>query len=165
MNTAAPTTAEMSVDYINPMISATINVFEMMLNCKPTRTGLLLKETHTPKFELSAVIGVTGKAAGTIVLSLSKTTALDALERMVGIRVEEIDADVRDAVGELTNMIAGQAKAQMAQLELSISIPNIVSGSDHVVHYPSNVTPICVDFESEVGPFTIEVGFATITGS
>jgi len=165
MNTAAPTKAEMSVDYINPMISATMNVFEMMLGCKPTRTGLLLKESHTPKFELSAVIGVTGNAAGTIVLSLSKKAAIDVLERMVGIETDEIDADVRDAVGELTNMIAGQAKAQMAQLELSISIPNIVSGSDHVVHYPSDVTPICVDFESEVGPFTIEVGFAALSES
>ena len=47
----------------------------------------------------------------------------------------------------------------MEQLELSISIPNIVSGKDHNVHYPSNVTPICIVYDSEIGPFAIEVGF------
>jgi len=65
-------------------------------------------------------------------------------------------------VGELTNMIAGAAKAQLAHLELSISIPNIVTGPDHVVHYPTEVTPICILFESELGDFIIEVGFAKL---
>jgi len=50
----------------------------------------------------------------------------------------------------------------MERLELSISIPNIVSGVDHVIHYPSNVRPICISFESEVGSFAIEVGFTGI---
>ena len=57
-------------------------------------------------------------------------------------------------------MIAGSAKAQLAQLELSISIPNIVSGKDHTVHYPSDVKPLCIIFESDIGPFAVEVGFS-----
>ena len=71
----------------------------------------------------------------------------------------ELDADVRDAVGELTNMIAGHAKSKMAKLELSISVPTIISGTDHEVCYPSEVKPICIIYESEIGPFAIEVGF------
>jgi chemotaxis protein CheX len=159
MSTVAPSKSALTAEYINPVISATSTVFETMLDCKPERTGLMLKETASPKHEVSAVIGVTGKAAGTIVLSLSRGTALEVLNRMVGIETTEITADVCDAVGELTNMIAGSAKAQMERLELSISIPNVISGPGHIIHYPSNVKPICIVFESEIGPFTIEVGF------
>ena len=115
-----------------------------------------------PQFELSAVIGITGRANGTIVLSLSKCAALEVLNRMVGIEVTEIDADVCDAVGELTNMIAGSVKAKLEKMELSISIPNIVSGKGHNIHYPSSVQPMCILFDSEIGPFSIEVGFTGI---
>jgi chemotaxis protein CheX len=157
MTTMAPGA---TATYVNPVISATKTVFETMLNCTPRRTGLALKENLSPPHEVSAVIGVTGKAAGTIVLSLSRQTAFEVLNRLVGVQAKEVNSEVCDAVGELTNMIAGAAKAQMAQLALSISIPNIISGPNHVVHYPSNVTPISIVFDSDLGPFAIEVGFA-----
>jgi len=57
-------------------------------------------------------------------------------------------------------MIAGSAKAQLEHLEASISIPNIITGKGHTVHYPSNVSPICIAFDSEIGTFTIEAGFS-----
>lgn len=162
MSTAELSKSELTAEYINPIITATRSVFETMIGCTPTRTGLMLKETMSPKFELSAVIGVTGKAAGTIVLSLAHCTALEILNRMIGVEATEINTEVCDAAGELTNMIAGAAKAQMEKHELSISIPNIISGKDHHVHYPSNVTPICIVFDSEAGPFAIEVGFTSL---
>jgi chemotaxis protein CheX len=161
--TAAPSKFELTADYINPVISATRTVFETMMDCTPVRTELVLKENMSPTFEVSAVIGVTGKAAGTIVLSLARCTALEVLNRMIGTEAEEINTEVCDAVGELTNMIAGTAKAKLEQFELSISIPNIISGKDHSIHYPSNVTPICIVFDSEIGPFAVEVGFSSLS--
>lgn len=160
MSIAAPSCSALTAEFINPILSATKSVFETMLNCSPRRAGLVLKENMSPRYELSAVIGVTGRAAGTIVVSLSRSAAVQVLERMVGAQADEINTEVCDAVGELTNMIAGSAKAQLAQLELSISIPNLVSGVDHHVHYPSDVQPICIVFDSEIGPFAIEVGFS-----
>jgi chemotaxis protein CheX len=162
MSTAAPSKYELTADYINPVLSATKTVFETMLECTPVRTELVLKEKMTPAFEVSAVIGVTGKAAGTIVLSLARCTALEVLNRMIGIEADEINTEVCDAVGELTNMIAGTAKAKLEQFELSTSIPNIISGKDHTIHYPSNVTPICIVFDSEIGPFAVEIGFTSM---
>ena len=162
MTTATAMTASQTADYVNPLMAATRTVFETMLGCTPKRTNLALKKTMEPQFDLSAVIGITGRANGTIVLSLSKGAALEVLNRMVGVEVTEIDADVCDAVGELTNMIAGSAKAKLSKMELSISIPNVISGKGHNIHYPSCVKPMCIIFESEIGPFAIEVGFTGI---
>ena len=99
--------SELTAEFVNPIISATISVFEMMLGCTPKRTGLSLKQDLIPQHELSAVIGISGKAAGTLVLSLSKSVGIGVLDRLVGISTNEINDEVCDAVCELTNMIAG----------------------------------------------------------
>jgi len=160
MSAAIATSSSLTAECVNPVISATRTVFETMLGCTPVRSALSLKETKASRYDISAVIGITGKASGTIVVSLSLETALQVLNRMAGIEATEINREVADAVGELTNMIAGSAKCHMEKLELSISIPNLVSGKNHEVHYPSNVQPICISYESEIGPFAIEVGFS-----
>jgi len=154
----------LTAECINPVISAVRNVFETMLGCTPNRVGLSLKEATMPGYELSAVIGISGKIAGTIVLNLPLQTASQVLNRLLGSDdppATSLTSEVCDSVGELANMIAGSSKAQMEKLELSISIPNIVSGPQHEIHYPSNVRPICLLYQSEIGPFAIEAGFAT----
>jgi len=151
-------------EYVNPVLSATRDVFEMMLGCTPKRTGLKIKEMQTcSQYAVSGVIGVTGRAVGTIVLCLPKQMAIDVLQRMVGTETDSITAEVCDAVGELTNMIAGAAKAQLAHLNLSLSLPNVVRGESYDVSYPSDVSPFCILFESELGPFVIEVGFSKVS--
>lgn len=154
----------MTAEYVNPVISATRDVFEMMLGCTPKRSGLQLKGPGSPSHDVSAVIGVTGPVCrGTIVLCFSKGVAIQAFERILGSVQSEINGEVCDAVGELTNMIAGSAKAQLAHLDLSISLPNIVVGRDHKVMYSSEVQPICILFDSEIGEFLIEVGFSRVS--
>ncbi len=163
MNTAVAQTNASDIDYINPVISSTKNVFEMMLEAKVARTGLQLKSDNTPAHEVSAVIGLAGMVQGTIVLSFSERVACSILNQLVGVTADQIDHEVCDAVGEVANMVAGGAKAQLAQYDLNLSIPNVVTGTGHVIHFPSNVMPICISFESDFGPFTIEVGFTRPT--
>lgn len=158
--TITPLTSANTAEYVNPVIRATRDVFEMMLGCTPKRVGLKLKEEQSADFAVSGVIGITGRAVGTIVFCMTESMAREVLKRMVGTEASTIDAEVCDAVGELTNMIAGAAKAQLAHLELSISLPNVISGEAHVVHYPSEIRPFIILFDSDMGPFAIEVGFS-----
>lgn len=164
MTVSAPNarSSQLTAEYVNPLIVATRNVFAAMLGCVPNRTGLRLRSADDPRHEVSAVIGVTGKAVGTIVLSLSQQAACEVLQRMIGTEAAQITGEVCDAVGELTNMIAGASKAQLAKYELSISLPNVISGNNHRIHFPSNVRPMVIEFESEIGPLTIEVGFTGV---
>jgi len=106
------------------------------------------------------VIGLSGKAIGTVVLSLSKEVAVQAASTMLMAEYTELNDDVIDAVGELTNMVAGAAKAELEQYDLSISLPNVITGKGHEIRFPSNVSPICVLFESQWGDLSLEVGLA-----
>jgi chemotaxis protein CheX len=148
----------MKVEYINPFLAAAIHVFDTMLNCRLTRGQPFLKNGSQPQHEVSGVIGLSGNAKGTVVLSLSREAAIEAAAAMSGERSDSINADVRDAIGELTNMIAGSAKAKLEQFSLSVSLPTVITGKGHCVDFPRQVTPICIPFECEWGTVAVEVG-------
>lgn len=152
----------MRADYINPFIQSLCTTFETMLSCEITRGQLYLREPNTALHDISGVIGLSGNAQGTVVLSLDKKVALAAASVLLMCEAEEINADVVDAVGELTNMVAGGAKAKLEEYQLSISLPSVVTGTGHEIRFPSNVTPICVPFDSPWGPLKIEVGLAAV---
>ncbi len=147
-----------SVEYINPFLTAVATVFRTMLNTDIERGPLYLKQRRQPETEISGIIGISGLAVGTVVLGVSRGVALGAAEAMLGEKKYEIDADVIDVVGELANMIAGSANSQLEQLAMSISLPNVVIGKNHIVAYPTGATPIGVPFDSKWGPVCIEVG-------
>ncbi|HOM17401.1 MAG TPA: chemotaxis protein CheX [Thermoguttaceae bacterium] len=152
----------MKAEYINPFIASLGTVFRTMLQCEVKRGAIHLKERSSPNYPISGVIGLSGLAVGTVVLSMSEQVARQAASTMLMADCQEVNADVLDAVGELTNMVAGRAKAQLEELELSVSLPSIITGQDHEVRFPSNVTPICVPFETPWGPLTLEVGLAPV---
>lgn len=152
----------MKAEYINPFITSLGTVFRTMLQCEVKRGPISLKNQSQPNYPISGVIGLSGNAVGTVVLSMSEQVALKAASTMLMTECTEIHADVLDAVGELTNIIAGRAKSQLEEFQLSLSLPNIITGHDHNIRFPSNVVPICVPFETPWGPLTLEVGLAPV---
>lgn len=148
----------MKAEYINPFIASMISVFDTMLGSVLTRGVPYLKKSAQPDYEVSGVIGLTGKARGVVVLSLCREAALSATEVMLGERPPEINSDVTDAVGELANMVAGCAKAQLAHLSLSVSLPTIIVGKWHAVEFPKNTIPVCIPFECPWGPVAATIG-------
>lgn len=152
----------MRVEYINPFISAVQNTFKTMLDCDVHRGVPVLKEGICPRFEVSGIIGLSGLAIGTVVLSLSESVALKAASTMLMCETSTVDNDVIDAVGELTNMVAGSAKAKLSQYSLMVSLPNVIIGQNVEIRFPSNVTPISVPFTSPWGGLTLDVGLVAI---
>lgn len=160
MSTQTKHKAESTTNLLNPIIGSVLRTFERMLQCVPRRSGLELKHKDSPKFPLSAIVALTGDMNGTIVFSVSEEVSLEIVRRLLGEEVHEINSDVCDAVGEIANMIAGSAKAELEHLNLTLGIPNMVVGMGHEVYYPPEVTnPLCIYFESDMGQFMIEFGF------
>ena len=59
---------------------------------------------------VSGIIGMTGSARGSLALSFSANSILKIVSNMLGENYKEINGEVRDAVGEITNMISGVAR-------------------------------------------------------
>lgn len=151
--------ASMTSQIVNPIISATVDTFSMMLDSTITRTGLGLKKPETSLYDITAIIGLSGKAAGSFCLSFPNATAFETVHRMVDVDVQEVTPLVCDTVGEFANVIAGSAKDKLTSLELEMGLPNIVHGPSHNVEFPSNSQPMLATFDSDVGPFMLAFGF------
>lgn len=152
------TCAPVNVEFINPFLTCTINVFRTMAACELRRGKPYLREGKEPSHEISGVIGLSGKAIGTVVLSVGEPVALKVTAALLGEEPPEMNGDVVDAIGELTNMIAGSAKAQLEHLAMSVSLPSVIMGKNHRVAFPGDIQPVVIPFESDWGPICVEVG-------
>ncbi len=150
--------APVNVDYINPFLNAAVNVFRTMAACELKRGTPYLADSDQPALEISGIIGLSGKAIGTVVLSLGEPVALKVTAAMLGETPPKMNGDVVDTIGELTNMIAGSAKAQLEHLAMSVSLPSVIMGSNQRVAFPGDIRPIAIPFESVWGPVRLEVG-------
>jgi chemotaxis protein CheX len=151
-------TTVMTTEHIDPFRSSAVSVFDTMLSCKIEPREPYVDYQLLPDHEVSGIIGLSGKAKGAVVLNLSRNAAISISEALLGQRPETVDRDVIDAVGELTNIIAGSAKAKLEHLELHVSLPTVIVGKGHAMAFPHNVTPICIPFDCPWGPVAVEVG-------
>jgi len=152
----------MKAEHINPFLCSVVNTFSTMLDCDARRGEITLAKSNTQSYPISGVIGLSGKAAGTVVINLSEEVALKAASAMLMMEVTALDDDVIDAVGELANMVAGQAKAKLEEYDLSVSLPNVITGDDHEIRFPSDTQPISVPFDTDFGPLLLVVGLMPI---
>lgn len=113
-----------------------------------------------PEYEINGIVALTGAISGTVVLSMQEQVALQATEAMLGVRASCVNDEVIDAVGEITNMVAGAAKHHVST-EVSLSIPMVIIGKNTRLGFASKVGPICIPFQSPWGPLQVEVGIAT----
>lgn len=148
----------MLAEHINPFLFSLCNTFEKMLQCEARRGEMTLEKFGAQKFPISGVIGLTGKAVGTVVINLSEEVALKSASTMLMMEMTELNDDVFDAVGEIANMVAGQAKAELEEYDLSVSLPTVVTGENHEVHFPSEAKALSVAFDTDFGPLYLVVG-------
>lgn len=144
-----------------PFVQATINVLSSMTGLSPVPGKPYVKKTDKAQGDVSAIVGITGCKSGAVALSFSQSCAIALVKGMLGDAIEDIIADTRDAVGEITNMISGQARATLSEMGLPLqgSTPSIVFGANHLLSFPGQVTTVAIPFETDYGAFTLEFCF------
>jgi len=148
----------MDVRYINPFVASICNVFETMVGMPVTVGKPVLKHEVTAPTDVSGVIGFSGDATGSVVLGFSFDTAAKVATAFAGMDITPEHPDFADAVGEIANMVAGGAKSKFEGLKVNISLPNVITGSDHNV-CPSKTTPrIVLPCDITAGSFCVEIG-------
>jgi chemotaxis protein CheX len=148
-----------NVDYINPFIEATINTFQTMCSITPVRDRVFLKGEGEEVYGVSGIIGLGGEATGAVVLNFPEAAAIRIVAKFIGEDVETINSSVVDGVGELTNIIAGDAKNRLIQkgYKFEIGLPKMVTGRSYITAQSKSVPCIVVSFNSDVGKFCVEV--------
>ncbi|MBA4368621.1 MAG: chemotaxis protein CheX [Desulfobacterium sp.] len=149
----------MDASLINPFINATINVLETMAFIKCKAEKPYLKKDDVAKGDVTGIIGITGESNGTIAVTFEEVTILKIVSNMFGEEMKQLNSEVADAVGELTNMISGQARRELEEngKVFEAAIPSVVSGKNHQITHYTDGPKIAIPFLTDGGRFTIEV--------
>jgi len=151
----------MNVELINPFLSATVNVIKTMAFTEVTPGKPFLKKDHHATGDVSAVIGITGESEGSLSVSFTEECIINIVSNMFGEKITAINREVEDAVGEITNMISGDARRELSEkgVMLKAAIPSVITGKQHTIKHMTNSPVIAIPFSTASGDFTVEVCF------
>lgn len=113
--------------------SSVEEVFQLMLGAECHVTT----EAPTEEVEtITAVVGFGGLLSGACVFRSGGTAALSIAAKLTGMEFPEIDDTVKDAIGEVCNMLAGAWKGRVPDLSANcgLSIPAVITGRDYNIH-------------------------------
>lgn len=152
----------MNVEFVNPFINGLLNVMETMAQTtlkpgKPKR-----KQSDVAQGDVSGLIGMVGpQVKGSMSITFDEGLALTIMERMVGERPEKLDAEVGDMVGEVTNMICGNAKRDLAEkgFDFGMATPIVVSGKQHTISHQVDGVKLIMPFMCDAGLAHMEICF------
>jgi chemotaxis protein CheX len=147
----------MKAQYINPFLTASMNLFRNYLGVECKNGVPFLNHDPQNLDEVTGIIGLAGETVGAVVLSFSRETAMGIASKMAGKKYLNLSNEVVDIVGELVNIVAGNAKKDLLEFRISISLPGVLIGGGSKIKWPSGVPVITIPFESELGAFSVNV--------
>lgn len=149
----------MNVAYINPFITATRSVFDTMIHVPFMLGRPHLRERIMPSAAVAACIKLTGSVTGSVVLCLPEQVAMSLASGFSGSISESLDNDCTDALGEMTSMIAGNAKKDFPEGGVTISPPVVCNPA--LVEYPKGTPVIVIPCTTSKGKLVLEVALIT----
>lgn len=149
----------MDVKIINAFLDGTISVIKTMAFVEPKAGAPYLKKDAVAHGDISGIIGLAGSIKGSLALSFDEPCILEIVSSMLGERISGINADISDAVGELTNMISGAARKNMEAAGFSIysALPTVISGKDHNITHVMGGPSIIIPFTTASGSFVVDI--------
>lgn len=138
----------MDVQYINPFIVAAQIVFKTMLSLDIGMGKPELKNTCVTSGDITGIMGLAGDKKGTIAISFREIGAKYIYKTLVGDECETINQDVVDAVGEITNIISGQARKEFEKkgLNLNAAIPMVIVGKQVEMNFITKLPIVSLPF-------------------
>jgi chemotaxis protein CheX len=152
----------MDAGLIAPFVSSIQHVFSTMFQL-PVDVGTPgLKQGAQCSHDVSGIIGMSGECVGTVVLSMPADTAVSIVALFTGETFDANSPDFADAVGEIINMVCGNAKAAFGRKNVSISCPSVVIGKGHRVNAQSDIPCVLIPCNTDCGEVVLEVAIRPV---
>lgn len=152
----------MRAEFVNPFLEAATLVFRDVVGLELIRGKLKILETPSPSHELAIVVGVIGPANGEVIYSLNFDTAFKIVKKLApSVKDSEMENEYRDIIGEISNMITGNAMSifNASGQFIDITTPNIVESKDHSLKFGKKTT-LSINLYSKFG--SLEVNIALV---
>ena len=145
------------------LIEGTQEVFQTMLMSSVEHQGHIPSKVEKIDSHLTSVLGLGGDIKAMVGVHCTDEAAKSITSLMLGMEVAELDEDVKDAVGEVSNMIAGHLKILFAELDkdVQLSIPTAIIGNNYKIAGFSGAECVHVPFQVSGQDFWVEFTYIT----
>lgn len=111
--------------------------------------------------DIACIMGFAGEITASLISHFDESLANQATANMLGLDGLPSHEDIRDAVGEITNMIAGQVQVSLADKgkSLNISLPIVIAGRNFSTDSLNNKNSFIIDFRTDSGRLLIEFSY------
>lgn len=143
----------MTADYVEPFVQGMKELMSTMLGAE---VSVSAKPPGGLCSELTSIVDLAGSACGQLALSFPKETARCMVAAMLGAEPEGLDVEtVEDGAEELANIVAGYAKARLAQtpFHFQLSPPRHYGGAWSA----TSAAPSVLRLSSDFGDFLLQV--------
>lgn len=107
---------------------------------------------------LTSMIGLGGGLRGVLAIHCPAAVAKAITSGFLGMEVAELDEDVKDAIGEIANMVAGNLKVSYAAIGVNVelAIPTSIVGERFRIRGTAKANRIVVAMKMAEGTFWVE---------
>jgi len=150
------------VDHAQHIIDSTREIFSSMIMLEVSPGEPYHRNKTMLTDSISGIIGLAGNTKGLLAIHLPTQVALTITTAFLGMDVDEIDEDVRDAIGELANMLGGSIKSALDPKgsEIQLSMPSSISGEEYSIDCIADANEISVPFDLDGATFLVELQIA-----
>ncbi len=149
------------MDIANYIIDTTEEVFNSMIFLAISTDGCMTEGQESIFSHFSAMIGLSGDLMAMISIHCDAYIAMDIAGAMLEMEFEEVDDDVKDAMGEVANMIAGGLKSRLLDdgIDVTLAIPTTVVGKGYSISSPKRSNRIVIPFDLVQGRFFVDIKY------
>ena len=125
----------MKAEYVNSFYKAIKDVFQLMIDADPQRGNLRVIEDMVVDKDANVILKVVGDLQGAILFSFPIDMVLEMIKIMSGMNMDKIDSFASSALGEVANIIGGNALNNLADNNYICNMepPQIFKGN--INHY------------------------------
>jgi chemotaxis protein CheX len=150
----------MNVNFINPFIVSLLNVLETMASMAPKPGSPYIKETDIASGSVTGFINMSGEFVEcTMAISFTRDSMKAIASKMLGEEITELDDEIVNLAGEITNMVTGGAKKELWHegFNFDMTQPEVHLDDEYVPEHLADAKVVVIPFESDEGKFFIEV--------
>lgn len=149
------------MDVGQAIIDGTQDVFSTMLMVELESGNPVEGQGGEIQSNVTSMLGLGKDIRGMLSVHCPADVAKNITGALLGMEVEELDEDVKDAIGEIANMVAGNLKISFQEndRDIELAIPTTVIGDSFRTSGMFGATRVAVPFTMNDATFLIELKY------
>ncbi|MCG8564183.1 MAG: chemotaxis protein CheX [Desulfobacterales bacterium] len=150
----------MDATLVNPFIEGTLHILSTTALVKVKPEEPYIKKNKQANGDITGVLEIGGDLSGSAAVSFTEASILGIVSTMFGEEMAEINDEITDAVGEISNMIAGHVTTKIAEggKQVKVKFSKVMTGSETEIQHADETSPVLVlPFRTTQGRVVVEV--------